>query len=412
MHAAQHHLPRITHAHWTLSWFTHYGHERNYVPHQLLRRVRIDRIERHLDPDRLPLKSMRNHTIAVVRNHPSHREASAAANARLVQRYVQAGLRIAVVVIGDQYLASACGERPCTQSERAAAAGQCRHPLWRCCETRDALSQLYRVAPLVLRNYWSSGCAALPNVIQVPLGVRGSITHSHRDRRRHRRLVWAFASRHRTATRDAMVAALASRPRLAPFYRAYPRGDDENFTRSLCLSSFALCPSGEHVDTWRLMEALDCGAIPVVDDASMAYYRELMPEALTRHLIDFGWRSGRRKLGVTSGGGGGGTEYRPGRPHNASTAEALELMEALVRQPSALEVRRLALVAAFEAWNGRWTRRIGARLDLLSDPEVAHERSRRSKRIETTAALGLYLVSGISILLACATASGMRSAHH
>ena len=84
----------------------------------------------------------------------------AAANARLVQRYMQARLRIAVVVVGDGYLESACGERPCTKSERVASAGQCRPPLWRCCATRDALRQLYSLAPLVLRNYWSSGCAA------------------------------------------------------------------------------------------------------------------------------------------------------------------------------------------------------------------------------------------------------------
>ena len=59
-----------------------------------------------------------------------------------------------------------------------------------------------------------------------------------------------------------------------------------NYTSVLCDTHFALCPPGNHVDTWRLTEALDCGAIPIISSGEQAhYYEQLMPSVAAHFIV-------------------------------------------------------------------------------------------------------------------------------
>lgn len=46
---------------------------------------------------------------------------------------------------------------------------------------------------------------------------------------------------------------------------------DENFFRNLANSQFVLCPSGDHIWSYRFFESILCGAIPIVEADCAAY---------------------------------------------------------------------------------------------------------------------------------------------
>ena len=80
-------------------------------------------------------------------------------------------------------------------------------------------------------------------------------------------LLGVMRCRHVLPVRDRMMAVLlnATEPSLRKFKAAYP-GIDPQYQATLCDSVFAATPSGNVHDTWRLNEALECGAIPIVTD--------------------------------------------------------------------------------------------------------------------------------------------------
>ena len=118
-----------------------------------------------------------------------------------------------------------------------------------------------------MKNYWSAGCASLPNVLTVPFGPRSGTAQTHAARWRWpRRYVWSFSSSHTTATRDAATMLLlrgtARHRSLKPYYLQYaaPAGakvagghpSQKNprdlgavaYTNVTCDSAFALTPKG------------------------------------------------------------------------------------------------------------------------------------------------------------------------
>ena len=196
------------------------------------------------------------------------------------------------------------------KSERAASAGQCRHPMWRCCERRATRS---RSSTASRRSCCATTGAAVARTAPDPgaLGVRSPITHSHRDRRR-RRLVCSSAP-HRDARRDGRRSRAGRGWRRSPWPTlvAAPRT-----SRARCASRRSHCARA----ATRGHMAADGGA------------------RLRRNTR-------RRRRGVLSRADAGGTHtpphrlwvelrqtddrrhrrrrqrhrYRPGRPHNAST---------------------------------------------------------------------------------------------
>ena len=93
---------------------------------------------------------------------------------------------------------------------------------------------------------------------------------------------------------------------MLPSLLLYPARDPDYATH-MCSAYFVLCPRGNVEDTWRLIEALRCGAIPIVTDGGQ-YYHHYMPVALTstfvtvdRGLSDASVRSAVAKVAAALG---------------------------------------------------------------------------------------------------------------
>jgi hypothetical protein len=68
-----------------------------------------------------------------------------------------------------------------------------------------------------------------------------------------------------------------------PSLLLYPEVDPD-YAAHMCAASFVLCPRDNVEDTWRLIEALRCGAIPIVTDGGQ-YFHHYMPVALTSTFV-------------------------------------------------------------------------------------------------------------------------------
>lgn len=136
----------------------------------------------------------------------------------------------------------------------------------------------------VIRNYHYS-CLLHPAITTLPLGpcrdVRGEGAQLDASRRRH---VWSFAGQ-LTSTRFQMVKALAS---VDPGFRHVtfrdgvkaPSLDVASYRDLLSESIFVPCPMGNvNLESFRLYEALDAGAIPIVERRPwLDYYTHLLGE--------------------------------------------------------------------------------------------------------------------------------------
>ena len=108
----------------------------------------------------------------------------------------------------------------------------------------------------------------------------------------------SFASGHATPLRDAATALLQTAELPGSHSLVYaqsgaaPVGEDE-YSRVLGDSIFALAPTGNVAETWRLTEALDAGAIPVVTGDSAHFRSAGYPPALVDLFVDVGSLSHR-----------------------------------------------------------------------------------------------------------------------
>ena len=393
---------------WTLCWLCLPGWEVDYVPNQMLASAAIvNRTFRKCDP-----KHRLNNTILVMRTAGGSLGGNPVGNAHEVAQFAKLHLQFAVILLGDEMLKHPCGQQRTCTADEALAFDQSHeaHPQSQpCWHVWRRVQQIFAVAPLVVRNYLHAECESLPNVITVPVGIQSGKLQLPQARRRHpRRYAWTFSSGHSTNMRTAMVTALARDPLLTPAALAYPlmgvrrsvKALDEalennenqattginssrswsgaavhtrraprvsdarspygfhslsllvdvgtgqafkkplaNYTNVLCDASFALCPIGNHVETWRLMEALDCGAIPIVSSGQQAdYYVRLMP-SVARHFVvlDMYCITGKRYTVRSS-------PCFATWPHNTT-----RLIAELLADPAALNARRFALAAAYEA---------------------------------------------------------------
>ena len=130
------------------------------------------------------------------------------------------------------------------------------------------------------------------------LGVKGR-GHTRAQRRRWpRRYAWSFASGHATPLRDAATALLQTAELPGSHSLVYaqsgaaPVGEDE-YSRVLGNSIFALAPTGNVAETWRLTEALDAGAIPILTGDSAHFRSAGYPPVLVDLFVDVGSLSHR-----------------------------------------------------------------------------------------------------------------------
>jgi hypothetical protein len=129
----------------------------------------------------------------------------------------------------------------------------------------------YPLASVVFRNYYRHAASRQPNVLHIPLGYKSGFVDGLAPRaigdRQHR---WFFAGEIKCSRRQMLAAA-----EQIPGGRAVitTRWKDPNglstadYAAALANTVFAPCPRGnDSVDCFRVYEALEAGAIPIVED--------------------------------------------------------------------------------------------------------------------------------------------------
>jgi hypothetical protein len=126
----------------------------------------------------------------------------------------------------------------------------------------------YREADLVYRNYWRPVIDRLPHCHYLPLGVNcplGLFTKPPVEERPHR---WSFAGQAKLSRRTLIdVAATLPEGRLVVNEKFNSGLDKAAYAALLRDTQIVLCPRGwSSVESYRLYEALEAGAIPLVED--------------------------------------------------------------------------------------------------------------------------------------------------
>lgn len=135
---------------------------------------------------------------------------------------------------------------------------------------------------LILRNYWSERLAADPRVTIFPLGYKDGIANAQpTPDARQRAYSWCFMGNASPLARRDMLRQLERVPggfihRTDSFHdqKALPV---DAYAAKLRESVFVPCPAGNNLETFRVYEALECGAIPIVEEwFADPYYTRLL----------------------------------------------------------------------------------------------------------------------------------------
>jgi len=132
---------------------------------------------------------------------------------------------------------------------------------------------MYKSFDAVIRNHFDPRMGWKKNVVTFPLGYLAGFVGEPRQKAGPRKYLWAFCGAGYKGQRKAMLDSFADFPEgflhLASGWSSAP-GDGEPLSQEDLVavygdSEFVLCPQGiNHPDTFRIMEALQAGAIPVM----------------------------------------------------------------------------------------------------------------------------------------------------
>ncbi len=160
-------------------------------------------------------------------------------------------------------------------------------------ENYEGAYELYENFKGVLRCYWSD-VFNTERVLALPSGYCNGIERNRPalTPASARKYVWSFAGQMNKSSRPDVAYALASvqpnflfavdevrgftfHNRIGGRQRRFPRGEYAEF---LYESSFSPCPMGNaNLESFRVYESLECGAIPIVEKRrSLDYFRELL----------------------------------------------------------------------------------------------------------------------------------------
>lgn len=166
-------------------------------------------------------------------------------------------------------------------------------------ETYEGGYEIYRNFRGVFRTYWSSffdpRC-----VMQIPLGFsNGLLGGTSSLSAEERRFLWSFLGEGGKTTRPDMLKALAG---VGPsFVHVTGQGSTQQLGKAqykqiLRDSVFVPCCMGNvNLDCYRVYEALECGAVPILEKRiSLDYFRGLLGDHPMPSFVS--WRSAARFL--------------------------------------------------------------------------------------------------------------------
>jgi len=335
---------------WTLVWFTEQWYEETYVHEQLLQpsgftidkivvhklRPKIEKkasyrnedfrkkVEENIDE---ALKQISDCSIIVVR---LRQFPGCASTTKIAKKYRKSGVRHWYVLVGEENELS--------------------------CET---CSEFYDVAPFVVRHYHDSTCEDRRDVMTIPMGtikpLDPNVTVDSLSSSRE--YVWSFASGHVNGARDQIVAWLRSSENAQSVsHRLIYPGRDPDYIRTLSKTAIALCPRGNHEETWRLYESIASGCIPVV--TSRTYWSKYMPNDVVREFFAASCqRVGRRR------------ETCDRSSFDRAMQEAISLYRS---NPDELNARQVRLQKAYARYNDAIRKEMKARVQALVSSSIPH----------------------------------------
>jgi hypothetical protein len=139
------------------------------------------------------------------------------------------------------------------------------------------LSQVYSKCNYILRPFCSSKYFKNDKVFCIPIGYKSGIKDIKKNNRKYK---WSFTGTAHKSSRHDLLFQFSD---IKPFFCHKTEKFDkkiisvEEMSEILSLTEFVPCPNGfYHPETYRLYEALQCGCIPIVEDA-YKYYDRLYP---------------------------------------------------------------------------------------------------------------------------------------
>jgi len=142
--------------------------------------------------------------------------------------------------------------------------------------TQD-LSEIYKNCDYVWRTFCSNKYFNSSQVRCIPIGYKSGLINKQENKRKYK---WAFTGTPHKSSRHDLLFQFSN---IKPFFchKTNKFNDKvisvDEMSNVLSSTEFMPCPNGFfHPETYRLYEALQCGCIPIVEDA-YKYYDRLFP---------------------------------------------------------------------------------------------------------------------------------------
>ena len=139
------------------------------------------------------------------------------------------------------------------------------------------LSKVYKNCNYVWRTFCSNKYFKSNQVRCIPIGYKSGLVNKQENKRKYK---WAFAGTPHKSSRHDLLFQFAD---IKPFFCHKTDKFNEKIisvdemSEVLSSTEFIPCPNGFfHPETYRLYEALQCGCIPIVEEA-YKYYDRLFP---------------------------------------------------------------------------------------------------------------------------------------
>jgi len=165
------------------------------------------------------------------------------------------------------------------------------------------LSHIYKNCNHVWRTFCSSKYFNNNNVTCIPIGYKSGVINTNNNRK----YKWAFTGTPHKSSRHDLLYQLSN---IKPFFCHKTKKFDKNIisvdkmSEVFSSTEFIPCPNGFfHPETYRVYEALECGCIPIVENA-YKYYDRLFPNnpflkvdmwAEAKNIIN-GWNDNKIKM--------------------------------------------------------------------------------------------------------------------
>ena len=139
------------------------------------------------------------------------------------------------------------------------------------------VSNIYKNCDYIWRTFCSSKYFSNKKVKCIPVGYKSGVSKTRTNNRKYK---WAFVGTpHKSSRHDLLFQFSDIEP---SFCHKTQKFDEkiisvDKMTEVLSSTEFLPCPNGFfHPETYRLYEALECGCIPIVENA-YKYYDRLFP---------------------------------------------------------------------------------------------------------------------------------------